>query len=106
MNYEEECVPYKKRKGGNISKAKRKSDHKHSYDRVIIFEYNFYNKTYYMGVWYCSICGKIGEQTETKFPWGWRMSKEDWQKKYPNAVWKKLDDSLSWININNINEVL
>ena len=104
--WQEEPIKYHKKKNSNKSKADRKSDHKHQYDKVVIFEYKYLGHTYYMGVWYCSICGKIGDQTETRFPWGWRMTKEDWHKKHPDAKWVKLENSLSWFQIRNINELL
>ena len=104
--WEEEQIKYMKKKYSGISKANKKSDHKHQYDKVVIFEYSHMDSIYYMGVWYCSICGKIGEQTETKFPWGWRMTKEGWQKKYPDAKWIKLSSDIKWFDVRNINEVL
>lgn len=104
--WQEEPIKYQKKKNSDKSKADRKSDHKHQYDKVVIFEYEYLGHIYYMGVWYCSICGKIGDQTETRFPWGWRMTKEDWKKKYSDAKWVKLENSLSWFKIRNINELL
>ena len=39
MFIEEESVRYQKKKDGDISKANKKSKHKHVYDKIVIFEY-------------------------------------------------------------------
>lgn len=109
MFIEEESVRYQKKKDGDISKANKKSKHKHVYDKIVIFEYQ--NKmtlanVWYIAVYYCSICGKIGDQVENRFPWGWNRTKEEWLEKYPDAIFVKLERGKSWIDIANINEVL
>ena len=107
--YEEQEIKYLKKKYGNISKANKKSDHKHQYDKIVIFQYKplaFPEPVWNIGVYYCSICGKIGKQVEDRFPFGWKWTKEQWLEKYPDAICVDLEKGVSWIMINNINEVI
>lgn len=106
---DEPNMPYKKKKDGDISKANKKSKHKHIYDKIVIFEYQrniTAAKIWYTAAYYCSICGKIGDQVEIHFPWGWNKTKEEWLEKYPDAIFVKLERGKSWIDITNISEVL
>ena len=63
INIEEPKIPYRKKKDGDISKANKKSKHKHIYDKTCVFEYQYkdWSSAYYAGYTYCSICGKLGK---------------------------------------------
>jgi hypothetical protein len=109
INYEEENIRYQKKKDSNISKANKKSDHKHKYDKIVLFEYQHsmtMASVWHTAVYYCSICGKIGNQVEGFVTWGWNKTKEEWLEKYPNAIFVKLERGKSWYDVSNINEVI
>ena len=111
INIEEEKVPYRKFKDGNISKANKKSKHKHIYDKEVIFEYNYkksdtpeeYN-SYYMKRTYCSICGKMSEDFSIRELLEFN-NKEEIIAKYPNTMIITLKNGDSPLWIVNINEV-
>ena len=107
--YEEKEIKYFKKKYGNISKANKKSDHKHKYDKIILFEYQrsmTAERIWHTAVYYCSICGKIGNQVEGLITLDWNRTKEAWLEKYPDAIFIKLERGKRWYDITNINEVL
>lgn len=109
MFIEEENIRYQKKKDSNVSKANKKSKHKHIYDKKIIFEYQgsmTMAGVWHIGVCYCSICGKIGDQIETSFLQNYKRTKEEWLEKYPDAIFIKLKRGKRWYDIKNINEVL
>ena len=51
---DDEELKYKKKKPSNVSKSKEKSNHKHSYEKCVI-----YNDKHVTTAEYCTICGKI-----------------------------------------------
>lgn len=109
MFVEEEKIPYLKKKDSNVSKANKKSKHKHKYDKIIIFEYQrsmTLARIWHTAVYYCSICGKIGNQVEGFVALDWNRTKEEWLEKYPDAIFVKLERGKRWYDIKNINEVL
>lgn len=67
MNDFEEISTYKKKKASNISKSKKKSNHKHNYQECLIeyplkIYFNIDNRdeqTAICNASYCSICGKL-----------------------------------------------
>ena len=113
INIEEEKVPYKKFKDGDVSKASKKSKHKHNYFGQVIFEYQHkYNNAsvHHYAMSYCTICGKIGKGLDgymSKDADGyyhfWTL--EDYLKKYPNADFIQLEKGKTFFDIENINEV-
>lgn len=63
--YEIEIPKYLKQRESNISKAKKKSKHKHHYEECLIqYRSTFIGKTHLnTGLYtYCTICGKINER--------------------------------------------
>lgn len=109
MFIEEENVRYQKKKDGDVSKANKKSKHKHIYDKIVLFEYQrsmTAARIWHTAVYYCSICGKIGNQVEGLITWDWNRTKEAWLEKYPDAIFIKLERGKRWYDIANINEVL
>ena len=105
---DEPNVPHKKKKESDTSKANKKSKHKHIYDKKAIFEYQgngALDSIWYIGIYYCSICGKIGRQIDTSFLQNYKKTREEWLEKHPDATFIKLERGRSWFNINNINEV-
>jgi len=105
---DESNMPYKKKKDGDVSKANKKSKHKHIYDKIVIFEYQHsmtMAHVWHTAVYYCSICGKIGNQAEGLLT-SWNKTKEEWLEKYPDAMFVKLERGKHWYDIENINEVL
>ena len=107
--YEEREIKYFKKKYGNISKANKKSDHKHKYDKIILFEHQrsmTMATVRHTAVYCCSICGQIGNQVEGLVAWGWNKTKEEWLEKYPDATFVKLERGKSWFDVKNINEML
>ena len=106
---DEPNMPHKKKKDSDVSKANKKSKHKHVYDKKVVFEYQgngALDSLWHIGVSYCSICGKIGDQIESNFLQNYKKTKEEWLEKYPDVIFIKLERGKSWIDINNINEVL
>lgn len=64
MIKEQEIPKYFKQKESNVSKAKKKSKHKHHYEECLI-QYYFNkrnNKPHTSLSSYCTICGKIGDR--------------------------------------------
>ena len=63
IEIEEPKIPYRKKKDGDVSKANKKSKHKHIYDKTCVFEYQHkdWTSVHYVGYTYCSICGKLGK---------------------------------------------
>lgn len=62
--YEIEIPKYLKQRESNISKAKKKSKHKHHYEECLIqnpFSFAGKNSIHTQLSSYCTICGKIGE---------------------------------------------
>lgn len=109
MFIEEENIRYQKKKDSNVSKANKKSKHKHIYDKIVIFEYQrsmTAARIWHAAVYCCSICGKIGNQVEGFFVWDLKRTKEEWLEKYPDATFIKLERGKRWYDIKNINEVL
>ena len=109
---DEPNIPYRKKKDGNISKANKKSKHKHIYDKEVIFEYNYKKsdtpeecRSHYIKRTYCSICGKMNEDFSIrefcKF-----NNKEEIIANYPNVMIITLKNGDSPLWIANINEVL
>ena len=98
MELQEEKVKYYKKKDQS-SKAEKKSDHKHSYDRHLIVIVPYEHITILQCKKYCSICGKIGgslstrclkEEPETTYPFkGMTLTREmtlkELQAEYPAA---------------------
>lgn len=93
---DEEIGKYKKKKESNISKSKRKSNHKHEYkDCLLIDKENKPHKSKY-----CSICGKIYDvkffETE-KSEYGYRVLDDDevfkkykdLERFYVDSIWDK-----------------
>lgn len=117
INIEEPKIPYRKKKDGDISKASKKSKHKHTYDKKVLFKFQYKNgytfdgekSTYFRCVEYCSICGKIGDQLPkwgTSEYWNWLGSqKKDWVEHYPDAELIDLGEIYNFYDIKNINEV-
>ena len=106
MFIEEENIPCLKKKESNVSKANKKSKHKHIYDKKVVFEYQgngALDSIWYIGAYYCSICGKIGDQIETTFLQNYKKTKEEWLEKYPDVIFVKLERGKSWSDIANIN---
>ena len=97
---DEPNIPHKKKKDGDISKANKKSKHKHVYDKVVVFRHHEFD--WLVGEYYCSICGKIGN---TVYPLIWKKSKEQWLKEQPDVVFIETSKEKPWYNIDNINEV-
>ena len=63
--YEIEIPKYLKQRESNISKAKKKSKHKHHYEECLIqHPFSFVGKTsiHTQLCSYCTICGKIGDK--------------------------------------------
>ena len=63
-NYEQEIPKYMKQKESDISKASKKSKHKHEYAECLI-QYKidkYYGRIDTCLASYCTICGKIGTQ--------------------------------------------
>lgn len=63
--YEIEIPKYLKQRESNISKAKKKSKHKHHYEECLIqHQFSFAGKTsiHTQLCSYCTICGKIGDK--------------------------------------------
>ena len=63
--YEIEIPKYLKQRESNISKAKKKSKHKHHYEECLIqHQFSFAGKTsiHTQLCSYCTICGKIGDR--------------------------------------------
>lgn len=107
--YEEKEIKYLKKKYGNISKANKKSDHKHEYDKKVVFEYQgngALDSIWHIGVSYCSVCGKIGDQIESNFLQSYKKTKEEWLEKYPDVIFVKLERGKHWYDVSNINEVI
>ena len=114
IEIQEEKIPYRKKKDGDVSKANKKSKHKHIYDKTCVFEYQYkgWASVHYAGYTYCSICGKLGKhipdtymskrEDGTYYFW----QKEDYEKAFPDALWIKLEKGKSFFNIDNINEVI
>lgn len=115
MDFQEEKIPYLKKKESNISKANKKSKHKHIYDKTVVIEYQ--HKDTYANVrqaafTYCSICGKLGKHIPNTYMrknedgtyhfW----TKEDYQEAFSDAIWIQLEKGKSFFDIYNINEVL
>ena len=106
---DEPNIPHRKKKDGDVSKANKKSKHKHVYDKIILFEYQRSStvaRTWYTAAYCCSVCGKIGNQVEGLIIWDWNRTKEEWLEKYPDAILIKLEFGKRWYDIKNINEVL
>jgi hypothetical protein len=106
---DEPNIPHKKKKDGDVSKANKKSKHKHIYDKIVLFEYQrsmTAARIWYTAAYYCSICGKIGNQVEGLLIYDWDRPKEAWLEKYPDATLVKLERGKRWYDIANINEVL
>lgn len=106
---DEPNIPHKKKKDGDISKANKKSKHKHIYNKIVLFEYQrsmTAARIWHTAVYCCSICGKIGNQVEGLITWDWNRTKEAWLEKYPDAILIKLERGKRWTDITNINEVL
>lgn len=57
MTGENEELKYKKKKPSNVSKSKEKSNHKHLYQKCVI-----YNDRHVTTAEYCTICGKISNK--------------------------------------------
>lgn len=105
---DEPNIPHKKKKESDVSKSSKKSKHKHAYDKRVVFEYQgngALDDIWYIGAYYCSICGKIGDQIETKIFQNYKKTKEEWLEKYPDVIFIKLERGKHWFNITNINEV-
>lgn len=63
--YEIEIPKYLKQRESNISKAKKKSKHKHQYEECLIqrpFSFAWKNSIHTQLCSYCTICGKIGDR--------------------------------------------
>lgn len=63
--YETEIPKYLKQRESNISKAKKKSKHKHHYEECLIqrpFSFTGKNSIHTQLCSYCTICGKIGDR--------------------------------------------
>lgn len=63
--HEKEIPKYLKQKESNISKARKKSKHKHHYEECLIqYKSDFDNKTHIYTTLgsYCTVCGKIGDK--------------------------------------------
>ena len=119
MEFEEPKVPYKKKKDGNVSKANKKSKHKHIYDKIALFYFQYKNGTAFDGEKfthfrcneYCSICGKIGDflpKWGTSEYWNWinAHTLQEWIDKYPTADIINLGEIYNFYDIKNINEVM
>ena len=116
IEIQEEKVPYKKFKGGDVSKASKKAKHKHIYDKKALFKFQYKNgytfdgekSTYFKCVEYCSICGKIGDQLPkwgTPEYWNWLGAKEkEWVEHYPDAELIDLGEIYNFFDIKNVNE--
>ena len=119
IDIEEPKIPYRKKKDGDISKANKKSKHKHIYDKIVLLSYSCPNGYCWDGQnklvhWrcrrYCSICGKIGDSLPKwgepdYFNWLNYHAKEDWLKKYPTAEYIDMGETYLYYDLKNINEV-
>lgn len=113
IEIEESKIPYRKKKDGDVSKANKKSNHKHNYYGQVIFEYQgkYGNSNInHHGMSYCTICGKIGKSLEGYMSrredgsyYFWTL--EDYLKKYPKADFVQLEKGKTFFDIDNINEV-
>lgn len=119
IEIEEPKIPYKKKKDGDISKANRKSKHKHVYDKTALFFFQYKNgytfdgekTTFFRCNEYCSICGKIGDSLPkwgTPDYWDWINTHTlvEWLDKYPNAEVINLGEIYNFYDIKNIHEVV
>lgn len=109
---EENTVRYIKKKDSDVSKANKKSKHKHIYDKEVIFEYNYKKsdtpeeyRSYYMKRTYCSVCGKMNDDFSIRELLKLN-NKEEIIANYPNIMIITLKNGDSPIWITNINEVL
>jgi hypothetical protein len=118
IEIEEPKIPYRKKKDGNISKAEKKSKHKHIYDKTALFFFQYKNgytfdgekTTFFRCNEYCSICGKIGDSLPkwgAPDYWDWIKAHTlvEWLYKYPNAKVVNLGEIHNFYDIQNINEV-
>lgn len=93
---EDDVGKYKKKKQSNISKSKRKSNHKHEYKDCLLIDRD---GKLHKGK-YCKICGKIDDvnffETE-KSEYGYRVLDDDevfekykdLEKFYVDSIWDK-----------------
>lgn len=63
MIKEQEIPTYRKSTNSNVSKSRRKTDHKHNYEECLIqYRSPYFDKEYIFThlASYCTICGKLG----------------------------------------------
>lgn len=119
IDIEEPKIPYRKKKNGDVSKANKKSKHKHIYDKIVLLTYSAPNGYVYDGEKlvhfrchrYCSICGKIGDKLPKwgepdYFNWLNYNTVEDWLEKYPTAEYIDMGETYAYYKLDNINEVI
>lgn len=91
MNDFEEISVYKKKKASNVSKSKKKSNHKHDYQECLI-EYplenylkndQFKEKVSVCNATYCKICGKLND---SKF----HNAIKEWNESLNHFVYRSL----------------
>jgi hypothetical protein len=114
MILKEEKIPYFKKSDCNVSKANKKSKHKHIYDKHAICEFTLKTagQTHLEVYSYCSVCGKIEpldwnhwKDFIRKEKWSW--TKEDYLKEFPDAIYLKCPDNCKpYFDMNNINEAI
>ena len=103
IEIQEEQMPHKKKTESSVSKASKKSKHKHKYNKLVLFEIQLTAHPVYEVYAYCSICGKLGYPQEPTFRFSW--TKEQWLEKYPNAEYIKLPKGNYPFEIKNMSEV-
>ena len=103
IEIQEEQMPHKKKTESSVSKASKKSKHKHKYNKLVLFEIQLTAHTVYDVYSYCSSCGKLGHSQEPTFCFSW--TKEQWLEKYPTAEYIKLPKGTYPFEIKNMSEV-
>lgn len=85
MHDDESDVTY--RKSRHVKKSVKKSDHKHTYENVVVTDHNRPNGFFLVGR--CSVCGKIGESQKDN-----RVTKKfaNYGGMYLRGVWVNDDE--------------
>ncbi len=116
----EDISVYKKKKASNVSKSKKKSNHKHDYKECLIeyplkIYFNINNRGEQTGICnarYCSICGKLNgsKYHDTIKEWNSSfnryvcrgLTKEERKEKYKALPYFKLETPFQeYVSINN-----
>lgn len=82
----EEKTKYKKRK---VKVTPKKSDHKHNYEKRVLFHYNVRGFDFYFSGLTCTICGKVGSTTRFETENGRWLTNEEILAKYKGLeIWE------------------